>query len=100
MIPCVLCIKSNTAAALCAAPYLQDEAGTYCGAEVVLGNATTNSTQYATRTEGDWYRVQIPLSSWQCDRGSVGGLTNVDRVDFQNVQERDADVCLDNIALV
>jgi hypothetical protein len=79
---------------------LQDEAGTYCGAEVVLGNATTNSTQYATRAEGDWYRVQIPLSSWQCDRGSVGALTNVDRVDFQNLNERDADVCLDNIALV
>ncbi|WIA20876.1 hypothetical protein OEZ85_005223 [Tetradesmus obliquus] len=79
---------------------MNDEAETYCGAEVVLGNATTNSTQYATRAEGDWYRVQIPLSSWQCDRGSVGSLTNVDRVDFQNINERDADVCLDNIALV
>lgn len=90
---------------------MQSENGTYCGAEVTLssGNITTNAAnatnvvaaaQYATKSSGDWYSVKIPLSIWACDQGSTGSLSAVDRVDFQNVNERNADVCLDNIKLV
>lgn len=60
------------------------------------------AAEFAGPLDGEegWYRVSIPLAAWACDRGSVGGLTAVDRVDFQNTNVRDADVCLDNIALV
>lgn len=90
---------------------MQFENETYCGAEVILSatntttgaaNATapTPGAQFAIKASGDWYRVTIPLSAWACDRGSTGSLAAVDRVDFQNVNVRDADVCLDNIELV
>jgi hypothetical protein len=90
---------------------MQSEAITYCGAEVILANtssttASGNSTfvpaaEYATKLpDGDWYRVNIPLSVWACQNGSTGNLTMADRVDFQNVYGRDADVCLDNIQIV
>lgn len=73
---------------------MQDEANTYCGAEITL------SEQYATKASGAWWSVSIPLSAWRCDEGSVGSLTAVDRVDMQNTNIRDANICVDNIALV
>lgn len=85
---------------------------TYCGAEVILSDSnatvTGNGTlvpvaEYADRLPGssaDWFRMTIPLAVFACDQGSVGNLTGVDRVDFQNVNIRDADICLDNIQLV
>jgi hypothetical protein len=90
---------------------LQAERETYCGQEVVLSasNATAagNSTlvpaaDYATRLPGvdGWFRASLPLSVFACNRGSVGGLAGVDRLDFQNTNIRDADICLDNIQLV
>lgn len=90
---------------------VQADRGTYCGAEVVLSSSNTtadgNSTlvpaaQYATSLAGEpgWFNVDIPLSLWACDQGSVGGLAGVDRVDFQNINVRDADICLDNVQLV
>jgi hypothetical protein len=89
---------------------VQAENTTYCGAEVLLSDtarAINSSTpvpvgKYASKLSSSdgWYRVSIPLSTWACDQGSVGGLAGVDRVDFQNVNLRDADVCLDNIAIV
>lgn len=51
------------------------------------------------REPGGWYSVSIPLSSWQCSAGSVGSLAAVDRVDIQNTNIRDADVCVDNLQL-
>jgi hypothetical protein len=87
---------------------MQSEATTYCGAEVGLGsqNATLNGTtltdgsQYAQQLSGsddEWYQVAIPLETFACDKGSVGNLSQVDRVDIQNINIRDADICLDNI---
>lgn len=76
---------------------MQNENATYCGAEVVLGENASFSTKLE---EGDWHRVSIPLSAWDCNAGSTGSLAQVDRVDLQNDEVRDADVCLDNIALV
>lgn len=73
--------------------FLQDEANTYCGTEVMLNQ------QYAKQFGGQWYSVSIPLSAFRCNAGSVGGLAAVDRVDIQNLNIRDADICLDNIEL-
>lgn len=91
-------------------PDMQADNETYCGAEVILSDSATavgNSTLvpvagFSAPIDGEagWYHVSIPLSTWACDRGSVGNLTAVDRIDFQNINERDADICLDNIALV
>lgn len=88
---------------------MQSEAATYCGAEVGLGsqNATANATladgsQYAKQLSGsddEWYQVAIPLGTFACDKGSVGDLSQVDRVDIQNINIRDADICLDNISI-
>lgn len=52
---------------------------------------------YAQKASGDWYSVAIPLADFAC--GAAGGLAAIDRVDLQNVNTRDADICLDNIAL-
>jgi hypothetical protein len=108
------CATPVTTGALAAITFCpQADRETYCGAEVILsGNTTTpegNSTSTpipvaasSTPIDGEegWFRVSIPLSIWACDRGSVGSLSGVDRVDFQNINIRDADICLDNIALV
>jgi cullin-associated NEDD8-dissociated protein 1 len=68
----------------------------YCAKEVVLGR----DVQPRGR-DGDWYGFRIPLSSFGCDEGSSAkSLDNVDKVDFQNVNERDAEICLYGIALV
>jgi hypothetical protein len=73
----------------------QADKGTYCGNEVRLAA----KPGFATKLAAGWYRVSIPLSTWACDSGSVGGLPGVDRVDFQNINLGDADVCMDNIVL-
>jgi len=74
---------------------MQADKGTYCGKEVVLAADST----YATRSSRGWYNVRIPLSAFACEAGSAGGLAAVDRVDFQNTNIRDADACLDKIAI-
>lgn len=74
---------------------LQADKGSYCGKEVML----TPESGYAQKASGDWYRVSIPLRAFACDAGSAGGLAAIDRVDLQNINIRDADICLDNIAL-
>lgn len=90
---------------------LQAERETYCGQEIILSSSNTtaagNSTlvaaaEYATRLPGSdgWFRVSIPLTALACDQGSVGDLSVVDRIDFQNINIRNADICLDNIELV
>jgi hypothetical protein len=92
----------------CCRTCLQSDAETYCGAEVSLDSTPSNTTladgaQFATRLEGqrDWFRVEVPLAAFDCGGGSVaGGLSGVDRVDFQNTNIRDANICLDNIQIV
>lgn len=76
-------------------PAAQADKGSYCGSEIVL----SPESGYAQKASGDWYRVSIPLADFGCDKGSAGSLAAIDRVDLQNLSIRDADVCLDNIAL-
>ena len=77
-------------------PDLQDAENKFCGAEAVLG-----AKGFApVKQQGDWYSFSIPLVSFACTQGSVGNRANVDRFDFQNIDIRDADICLDNISLV
>lgn len=59
----------------------------------------TPGAEFATKASDDWYTVKIPLAAFACANGSTGSLAAVDRVDFQNVNIRDADICLDNIKL-
>ena len=75
--------------------WLQDEKSLFCNAEVVLGK-----THQPTKQSATWYRFDIPLEDWACEKGSAGSLANVNRVDFQNINIRDADICLDEIALL
>jgi hypothetical protein len=99
-------LKRFSSFLICCSACLQNDAETYCGAEVSLESAPSNATlgdgsQYATRLQRDWFRVDIPLSAFDCGNGSVaGGLSGVDRVDFQNTNIRDADICLDNVQIV
>jgi hypothetical protein len=87
---------------------LQFDKEAYCGAEVILAREPTkvdnsmllSAASYAEATTGDWFRVQLPLALFACDQGSTGNLAAVDRIDFQNINIRDADMCLDNIQLV
>jgi hypothetical protein len=68
----------------------------YCGAEVRLG-----STLQHTAQRGPWYRFDVPLSAFACNSGSsAGSLDNVNRVDWENPNLRDADFCLDGIVLL
>jgi hypothetical protein len=57
------------------------------------------SSKYAQKASGDWYRITIRLADFGCDKGSAGSLAAIDSVDLQNTNIRDADVCLDKIAL-
>jgi hypothetical protein len=106
------CLKSLSGRAFAELLVVQADRETYCGAEVVLSSSSTTAdgngtsslvpaAQYATRLAGEagWFCVDIPLSLWACESGSVGGLSGVDRVDFQNINIRDADICLDNVQL-
>jgi hypothetical protein len=74
---------------------VQDEKNLFCGAEVILGKTHKPDGQL-----GAWYRFAIALEDWACEKGSTEGLDNVNRVDFQNINIRDANVCLDEIALI
>jgi hypothetical protein len=75
---------------------------------VVLGagnnnTSTSNTTLIAavpSAHSGDWHFMNIPLASFSCTSGSTGSLENVDRIDFQNINVRDADICLDDISIV
>jgi cullin-associated NEDD8-dissociated protein 1 len=71
---------------------MNDDQNTYCGTEIVI------SDEYAKQVK-NWYSVSIPLSEFRCNAGSVGSLTVVDRVDIQNTDIRDADICLDNVEI-
>eukprot|EP00878_Enallax_costatus_P021026 GHUV01022243.1.p2 GENE.GHUV01022243.1~~GHUV01022243.1.p2 ORF type:complete len:126 (+),score=30.35 GHUV01022243.1:1107-1484(+) len=72
---------------------MNDDANTFCGAETNL------SQRYAKKLGNQWYGVSIPLSAFRCNAGSVGSLATVDRIDLQNLNIRDADICLDNIEI-
>lgn len=106
--PCFILVILVLLLPACLPVCSQSDAETYCGAEVSLDSAPSNGTlgdgaQYATRLRGerDWFRVEIPLTAFDCGSGSVaGGLSGVDRVDFQNTNIRDADICLDNVQIV
>lgn len=74
---------------------LQDEKNLYCKSEVVLGKTHQPTDRFAT-----WFRFDIPLADWACPLGSAGSLANIDRVDFQNINVRDANICLDEISLL
>ncbi|KAF6266008.1 hypothetical protein COO60DRAFT_638698 [Scenedesmus sp. NREL 46B-D3] len=68
----------------------------YCGQEIQLSDLGPNKV----KKQGPWHRVDIPLVDWRCKDGSAGNRANVNRVDFQNVRERDANICMDRIRLV
>jgi hypothetical protein len=74
----------------------QDEKNQFCNKDVVL----TPSLSGLYIEEGGFFHFAIPLEKWECGKGSVGGLQNVDRVDFQNTNIRDADICMDNIGII
>jgi len=74
---------------------MNDEKNLFCGAEVILGKTHQPTEQFAT-----WFRFDLPLEDWACEKGSAQSLANVNRVDFQNINIRDANVCLDEIALL
>jgi len=74
---------------------MQDDKTLYCGREVMLGGLTP-ATQ-----EGAYFKFEIPLSLFQCGSGSsAGSLANINRVDIMNTNTRDADFCIDYLAVV
>jgi cullin-associated NEDD8-dissociated protein 1 len=74
---------------------MNDEKSLYCNKEITLDQVKP------VARNGDYYKFQLPLSMFECVEGSsAGSLANIDRVDFMNVNERDADYCLDGMQLV
>ncbi len=45
----------------------------------------------------NWYHIRVPISDFKCE-GAVA-QDQLDRFDFQNTNERDAYICLDEIRL-
>jgi hypothetical protein len=73
----------------------QDDKTLYCAREVMLGGLTPAARQ------GDYYKFEIPLSLFQCGSGSsAGSLANINRLDIMNMATRDADFCIDYLAVV
>lgn len=87
---------------------MQDEEAKFCGAEVRLGaGGTSDAKDAASGTgrkpvaqQGGWFQFSMPLSTFACEKGSAGSLAAIDRIDFQNTELRDAEICLDDIKLV
>lgn len=74
---------------------LQDDKTLYCGREVMLGGLTPAAQ------EGAYFKFEIPLSLFQCGSGSsAGSLANINRLDIMNMNIRDADFCIDYLAVV
>jgi hypothetical protein len=90
---------------------MQDEEAKFCGAEVRLGAGGTSNTsgvkvaapgavRKPVAQQGGWFQFSMPLSIFACEKGSAGSLAAIDRIDFQNTELRDAEICLDEIKLV
>lgn len=96
MLAACRCSSGRTATQRCwlHACCAQDEANQYCGREIILG-----PKQVVSLAGADWFKVSLPLTMWACDKGSAGSLASINRVDFQNILLRDADVCIDDIVL-
>jgi len=74
---------------------MNDDKTLYCAKEVMLGGLTPAAQ------EGLYFKFEIPLSLFQCGSGSsVGSLANVNRLDIMNMNTRDADFCIDYLAVV
>ena len=74
---------------------LQDDKTLYCAREVMLGGLTPASQ------DGAYFKFEIPLSLFQCGSGSsAGGLSNINRLDIMNTNTRDADFCIDYLAVI
>jgi hypothetical protein len=73
----------------------QDEKNLWCNKEVLL-----KDTKWVAR-KGDYYKYQLPLSLFQCnENSSAKSITNINRVDIANTNERDADYCIDEMVLI
>jgi hypothetical protein len=66
------------------------EKNQYCANE-----PTTNSTT-PVETSGEWYRLMVPLSAFDC---SGPGLANIDQFDWQNTAIRNALVCIGDVTI-
>jgi hypothetical protein len=73
----------------------QDEKSLWCNKEVLL-----KDVKWVAR-KGDYYKYQLPLSMFQCtENSSAKSITNINRVDIANTNERDADYCIDEMVLI
>jgi hypothetical protein len=83
---------------------MQDEEAKFCGAEVRLGAGGNSASPAAgmqpVASQDGWFQFSMPLSIFACEKGSAGSLAAIDRIDFQNTELRDAEICLDEIKLV
>lgn len=74
---------------------MSDEKNLWCNKEVLL-----KDTKWVAR-KGDYYKYELPLSLFQCTENSgAKSITNINRVDISNTNERDADYCIDEMVLI
>lgn len=89
----MLC-KENHPCCMSVAP-LQDEKKQYCNKEIYTGGLEP------TAKSGSYYKFEIPLSLFQCGKGSgMNGVSNINRIDIMNMNIRDADFCIDYLAVI
>jgi hypothetical protein len=65
------------------------ETNNYCGAEPMI-----SSFAPATSSAGGWYKVTVPLSAFDCEKGGGLQLDQIDQFDWQNTNIRNAVVCI------
>jgi hypothetical protein len=75
--------------------HTQDEKKLYCGREIYTGSLDP------TDQSGDYFKFEIPLSLFQCGEGSSAkSVANINRIDMMNMALRDADFCIDYLAVL
>ncbi|KAF6253155.1 hypothetical protein COO60DRAFT_1643399 [Scenedesmus sp. NREL 46B-D3] len=72
----------------------KQETGNYCASE-----PSTNTTTPAATAAGGWYQYSVPTAAFNCGGGGIT-LSDVTQFEFQNTNERNADVCIGEIKIV
>jgi hypothetical protein len=72
----------------------KQETGNYCASE-----PRTNATTPAATAAGGWYQFSVPTSAFNCGGGGIT-LADITQFEFQNTNERNADVCIGEIKIV
>jgi hypothetical protein len=72
---------------------VQGEIDEYCVFDIFLDNMKP------LRMDGDYFRMFIPLPSFDCGNEGSPSLENINKIEVSNPSDRNADICLDDIKI-